>query len=604
MSSKNYNDNLYTYEILADAIDFFTQKFDLQQLAQYAFNFFYRVLSLKSSALFLKQENQFVQVKTTNFAVSDYTISDTERIQRVATLYGHVLISNFETYFPEEVIRKFNVQLIIPLIIHDSLIGFILSDGKNDGAINQRDYAIADTVARLVNHSLENTKNCADLRQTNANLDQKIFNLFTVHHCSKALVAELDLDKLYSLATDVFSEIACSKVTSFGLYDEIAKKIIIRGYKNVTTFKKYYDEFELYDDHYTDHQIVLHYEKDIEKIKNIFVNWRNFKYLDTEYIILIVKKKILGFVTISKSINEREYDSSLFELIDSLATSTYISLSNAMLFLKLKHQNLLNESKYKTLSKLNMLVKNIKNCADFDELCNVSIKTLEIAFGIQKAFIAFRSKNILTIKESIGFQTPVKQLEINKRWYEIDKTGTMHHFHSDHSPRYFTKDFLENIGENNCLVISPINVESFNLDEHAVPLGYIVVLQSSQNLKEELPLLIDTIASNIAPIIKHMYIVEQIKTTYLVNQRERFMHALKTKIFVKKRYFINFYIYYKRILQKPFNDPDLTPYHQYEYYYFDNILFVLSEILLDEDLFDGKTEADSLDELINIVNNE
>ncbi|MHB1392140.1 MAG: hypothetical protein ACYCYE_03510 [Clostridia bacterium] len=41
----------------------------------------------------------------------------------------------------------------------------------------------------------------------------------------------------------------------------------------------------------------------------------------------MVRDNILGFVTISEPVNERKYDQSLFELIESLASSTYISLS-------------------------------------------------------------------------------------------------------------------------------------------------------------------------------------------------------------------------------------------------------------------------------------
>lgn len=597
------NDKIFKHNLFMQAIDFFTQKLNMQQLAKYAFHFFNEMLSLEASAMFLKNKNEFILVQNRNYRVKKYSIQNTEYIQKIATLHGHVLDDNFQAYFHAKDIEMFNAKIIIPLIIHDLVVGFIISCGKKTGTLSKNEYMTADTLMRLVNHSLENIQNYHDLRETNIQLDQKVFNLSTINHCSKTLLSELEIDKLYTLAADVFSEVTCSKVTSFGIYDEILKKVIIRGYKNVYTFDKYYGEFELRNKYYYSNQIVLHYQKDIQKIKEIFVNWSDFAKLDTEYIILLVQEQILGFVTISKSINDREYDEALFELVDSLATSAYIALSNAMLINKIKQQKLMIENKYHILTKLNTLIKNIKNCIDLDELCNVTIKTLHVVFGIDKALISLRINEKYEIKEAIGFKPRHKVIDLSEHWKNIDYEGILCQFHSKENRTYFSEDFLFDVGQSNCLVISPISVESYEFEEDTSPLGYIVVFALSKNMIEDLPLLIDTISGNISPIIKSMLHVEKIKKEYIVNQRESFVNALNKMLFNKKYYFIPFYVYYKKILPTPFEDPDLSAYQEYEYFYFDNILLVLSETALDKNIFDGCVEPNSLDELKEKMSN-
>lgn len=592
---------LFRFEALLQAIDFFTQKFNIQQISQYAFEFTNEILTLNASALFLLEGNNFVLKKTRQYGINYFTIPNTDKIQRIATLFGDIITSNFDHFFEPEDISVFRARLIIPLIIKDQVYGFIISDGKAMNGFNEDDYTMSRTLMRLFNNALSNSTNFAELQDANKELDQKIFNLFSINQSSKILLSELNLSRLYSLSIDIFSELTSSKITALGIYDDIRDRIVIRGYRNVFSNMNYCGEFELRDGQYSSYKIVFHYERDREELERIFVNYEEFKNLESEYIILIVKDKVLGFVTLSKPVNERPYDEALFELIESLSSSTYISLTNALLFKEVTRQKQIIEQKFNVLSKLNKLIKNINNCETIDDLCDLTIKTLHYGFGIRKACIALQGRNGYEIKNATGFTPKNKMLEVGSKWESVPASGMFYRFTNASNSDYFGQSLLEAVGDCNCLIISPLHTDNISIYEESRPLGYIVVFQTPESLKEEEVLLLDTISISIAPVISHMQALENTRSEYIANERELFIKGFNNKVYSKQKYAIDFWVYYKSIVKRPFEDADLTPYIRYESYYFDNMLFVLSEVPLEDETFDGKICTDSMEYLIEHI---
>jgi hypothetical protein len=589
------NNKLHGQDALLQAIDFFSQKFNMSQLSNYAFEFTNQMLSLNSSALFVQTKDGFQLVKVKNYDVAQYLIEDTSKLQRIATFYGNVMTAGFHHFFEEKDLEVFTPQIVIPLIVKDLLYGFIITKGKVDVAISQDDLTMSKALMQLINNSLESCKNLIDLQHTNHELDQKIFNLFSINHSSRMLLSELDLHKLYSLAIDIFSELTSSRITAFGLYDEIKDRIVIRGYKDVFSSTKLQMDFELLDSAYDGYKIVFHYQEDKKLLQGIFKNYQDFKCLDSEYIILIVRERVLGFVTISKPVNDRAYDQGVFELIESLAASTYISFKNAIYFNEINRQRSSIQQKLHTLTNLNILIRNINSCATIEELCDISIKTLHYSFGIRKAFIVIKEKDAFVIKNHVGFELHNNKLEMNTRWENIHQNSVVSYM-SYNAADYFSKSLLEDVGASNCLVIHPISISNTDLEKDQEPLGYIVVLETTDALKEEEALLIETMTNSISPIVSHLQELKKIKDDYVVNQREAFMKSLDAKLLNRNKYLIEFYIYYKKIIQIPFEELDLSCYNQYEYYYFDNMLMIISYDKLHEAQFDGSIEASCIED--------
>lgn len=290
MQNKNeITSTFYRYEALLQAIDFFTQRFNLEYISEFAFEFTNEILTLKSSALFIREGEDYILTKKRLYAYDNYTIQGNLNINQIACFNGNVITSDCNNFFTKEDIENFNIEIVIPLIIDDYLFGFIISDGKSMGNISSSDLAIAQSLMQLFNNSLENSKIFADLKNKNKELDEKIFNLFAINQSVRILLSQTDLQSLYTMVIDIFSEMTGSRITSIGIYDDTSHLIKIQGYRNISTYTTYYTEFQLYSRKCNQNKIVLNVEEDYDICNTIFVNCEEFKMLDAKYVILIIK---------------------------------------------------------------------------------------------------------------------------------------------------------------------------------------------------------------------------------------------------------------------------------------------------------------------------
>ena len=110
MTNDKNTDKIYKYEVLLQAIDFFSQKFTIQELAENAFIFVNKLLPFNSSVLFIKENDLFVQKNTRNYHFSGYTIPNSKSLQSIATYVGNILVSSFDNFFNKEDIIQFNIK--------------------------------------------------------------------------------------------------------------------------------------------------------------------------------------------------------------------------------------------------------------------------------------------------------------------------------------------------------------------------------------------------------------------------------------------------------------------------------------------------------------
>lgn len=568
---------MYRYDALIKAVDFFTQRFTPEQLSKYAFEFANEILTLKASALFIIDGDEFILKSKRLYNIQNYSIKNKTKIQKIATLHGSIILNRFENYFPIEVLDKFDMNLVIPLIIDDLLFGFIISDGKTVGDFNEDDYTMAVCLMRLFNNALENNRNFTDLKTKNKQLDQKIFNLFAINQSARSLLSELELDNLISMAVDIFSEMTSSKITSFGIVDKVSNKLRILGYRNIEDFSTHLADLEIRPQaEFSHRKVMLSLEEDIDLIKELFVNWEEFYSLGAQYVVLLVKDELLGLVTLAEPVNQEDYDIAIFELIESLASFTYIALENAILFEETQRQKQIIEAKYDVLTSFNQLVENINECISIEELCDITLKTLNISFDIEKAFIAFKeNEKQYRIKHSIDDIGVGEILNINEKWEESYDGDMIYNFAAENNQDYLEKDLLDLFYDSTGLVISPIITERFNLEGWESPFAYLLVLKTPNNLQEEEVLLIDTITKNISPTIYHMNVLEEHKQRYIPDKRQLFYESINKKIQEKDKFNVNINIYYRLVETHPFADVDLSMYEKYEHYLIDNYLFII-----------------------------
>lgn len=515
------NNRLERFDILLKAIDFFTQRVHIDQIVDYGYRFFNQLLTGESSALFIRNGKEFVLKRQVGYDINSYKISSSKKLDELPLFHGSIITKNIQSYYAPDVIETFRMKLVLPLIIDTELAGFIFSNGKEDAEFDNDDLMLVDHLMKLINHSLENNQRFLDFQKISSDLDQKIFNLFVINQSTKAILSELKLRELYSIATDVFSEITGSTITSFGIYDPLSNKIKMSGYRNVFSFNHYYTELELSTRKYTSN-IVLHMQRDEAIIRSLFINCEALNMLKAEYIILIVKDEILGVVTIGKSINGDPYSSSDFELIESLASTTYIAITNAQLFNEIQSQKEEIEKKYSALKKLNRLIKTITSANTKDELLTLTLQTLQLGFGVTKAFISEKGdEGDYHIVKSVGLQ------DLNGKSYQIPEAKrnslteeTTYDFEANRIYDYFAnEEFFYQFGEVNGIVLAPIILNVHKPDSDKQIDGFIVVLDTQENLKNEEIIIIDTITKSISPILKQMKKLEEMEEQYMISQK-------------------------------------------------------------------------------------
>ncbi|MEI7025816.1 GAF domain-containing protein [Paenibacillus sp. y28] len=632
----------YRYEGLLLAIEYFSQRFSLDQLAVASFEFVNELLTLRASALFVRDGDQFVLSQKRLYAVETMgdSIADSPRLRRLATFHGQVLQSGFDQYFDTDVMERYRLRLVIPLLIDDVVHGFILSDGKIIGDFQEDDTLIAVTLMRLINNALENSKRLAVLQQINTTLDQKIFNLFAINQSTKALLSEISMNKLHEIATDIFSEISSSKVTAFGTYDELSGKIKMTGYRNVASFKTRYTEFTVKPGATLPRKVVLHLEEDWSAIEELFVNPGDLDLLGARYAVLIISDRLTGMVTLSEPVSDRIYDEATFELIESLAAATCIAITNASLFDKLSRQEETAQKKLRMLSSLNKLVRNIKTCTTPQDVCRFTLKTLQATFGIRKAWIGFLEDDVCHVRYSLGLPgtgEDVHQARDSSRsataseravimagsrhsapgpylasseehrpegtgwagtavlaedsipeeiaftpppaWQAALDGETIYAFTAESAASYFPAQLRELWGPLHGCMICPLTpgTVTASLDE-PVAAGFLVVLETKDTMKEEDLLLLDTMAHNIAPVLHQMSVTDSIRARFVEDPRKAFTEALYNRIDVREQFGIPFFLYYTRIQKHPFRPFTLPPWlESFETFVIDDVLLVFTD---------------------------
>jgi hypothetical protein len=596
--SKSLNEG-YRYEVLLQAIDFFTQRFSLEQIENYAFEFANEILTLHSSALFVYEEEAYVLKNSRLYEEKAYSIPLSQALEEIPVLHGDIIIDQMNRFFSQETIEKFNIKLVIPLIMDDFLYGFIISNGKILSQFDEDDWIIARTLTKLFGSSFENSRQLTELNQKNKQLDQKIFNLFAINQSAKSLLSEVDMNRLYILATDIFSEITCSKVTSFGIYDTHSGSIKVLGYRNVSNYLSISTELRLCDTAYKGKHLVLHLERDLEIVKSIFENWQEFYVLETKYIVLLVKDTILGVVTLSEAVNERIYDESTFELVETLASFTHIAISNALMFKELVTQHERVEKKFNILDMLNKTIQNINAGVTIEEISRLTLKVLELNFGITKAFFAYKQPEGYKANYTLGLKEQTKVFILNDNWEKACYGEMILDFQQDTLHHFFDRDFAEEVGSSNCVVIAPIFSAYGGTEEDTYPKGFLVVLETYDSLKEEEILLIDTITKNISPVIYQMDSNKKLQEEYIKDPLQQFIDATAIKLEEKRDYELDFYLYYKVVAINPFKRAEDFFVEGEACYQINNFIFVLTYDELEDKSFCRCPDFETIEEVID-----
>lgn len=532
------SEKLFRYNGLLQAIDFFSQKLNFDQVVESAFDFVNELLMTSSCAVFAVNNDKFQLKKFKGDKVSKFELIYTDEIRNLAMFHGTIISGKdlLERYFSEELIEEFNLNFAIPMIIENYIYGMILVSNSTDMSPGSDDSIIAESLMKLINNALENYKRYEELQKANKELDEKIFNLFAINQSSKALLSELDIDLLNSLSVDVFSELTQSATTAFIVYDEKHEQFILKGFRDV--FRKIdTDDIHLvhnYSAIIDVNKVILDLSVEKDKIyfNNLFINGIDkISGLNAKYIILLCKNaKLLGFVTLGETVTGIPFNKSIFELIESLAASTYTAFSNAKLFDQVNEQKQVIKNKLDKLTMLNNLMRNINCSSTVDTLIEMTMKTLEVSFGIEKALFGIYSndKEGFTIKGSIHINSMDYFSKLEDSWKDVMIGKSVVDVGMDKASIYFDEKITKQIGDSAGVLIFPIFIERLDIEIF----GYLAVfgMKNVNITDEETMLIIDNIAGHISPVLANLTTIEEQARFLLPNYIEMFKVTLKERV--------------------------------------------------------------------------
>ncbi len=557
--------DLYRYNGLLEAIRFFSNRLTLDQITDAAFDFVNELLTVHKSAMYLLKNNGYELVKQRGFKSSHAKIEMTKELSQFALYVGNVINgkNTLMQYFPEELLDELDATVMLPLLLEDKLYGFFLLSGRITASFNENDIFVCTTLMNLFNNSLEGSNRLERLQIINHELDEKIFNLFAINQSAKAMLTEHRLEQLYKLAVDVFSELTQSAHTGFVLYDDFSEKYVLKAYRNVFDPSGSYELFalEINPDIIHKKQILdLSDENDIASFCEMFAGGKELlEYLNASYVVFIFgdSKKLLGFVTLGRTVTGNKYKKSAFELVDSLASYTYIALSNAMLIETVNRQKMLLQEKLDRLIKLNRLSKNINSALESSTLLELTLETLVVSFGVQNAMITLydETNDCLNIKNATDLSLVDSVISINPSLDPLKKGRVIFESDSDNISSILGSELAKAVSSISGVLIIPMTLERYE----TVFIGAIIILKLKDGLlsDEENILIFETIANQIAPLIDGFINLEKQQSLLKQDASKLFLMNLESQISECRIY--DFDMEIVRII-----DNEATPYSESE----------------------------------------
>lgn len=572
------------YGQLLESIDFFAQNLSFEQIVSYGYNFIHSIIGLSASGVFVLEENTFVlkQSRDAEFKMSSFAYDG--RMDLLATKFGRAMQVELDLYFDADFINTNEITFAFPILVKNKTVAVIFSKSEQFDLSDEKCSASIHGINQMVNKATENAINFKQVKRVNAELDKKIFNLLFVNHSTKAFMSELDLSKLYQLCIDVISEITASTVTSFALYEPQLSKIVLKGYKNILTYQTIYCELETVESTEAIFQIIYHIERDYEKLSLLFKSPEKFKILEAEYIVLLVKKDILGFVTIGKNIGGNDYSMELLNQIESLSSSIYIAISNAQFIQKISRQKNEISTHLNMIEALNRAIKTINSCESLKELSHITMRTINLAFDYTKALIAVKNDEGYQVIGTLGFDYTGEVTFVDKF---IEKHGGELYFDPirNRGTHYIHTSLLKEIGQHNCFVSVPIVADEYNKEK---PIGFILAFESKNRLENNQVLALDTIGNSVAPLVKQLKHNEQMKKQFIINQEYEFLKKLNNAIKNRDTYCLDFVVHFKKLMLKPFETFDDTPYEGLQIFIVGDLLLHISTSQVANELFEGQ----------------
>lgn len=540
MTNKNSNESMvYRFKGLIHAIEFFSQRFDTEQIIQYAVDFIDELMIVDKVIVYALDDTVYKPVVQRGYDVGDFSFAATKNIQDIVVLHAGLFYpDDLKRLFPESLTIHSPGKLGIPLIMDKRLYGVIILDRNGEeSTFTSDDQIIASALMNLYYTALTNFQSYDELIRIKKRLDEKIFNLFAINQSSKVLMSTLEIEDICRLSISVFSELTQSAITSMFIYDEVSEAYKMMAIQNVYQLNMASDMSAFQTDQLEKMTYKSYFDMNNEEERALFnVCFHNGELLldelKPEYVIPVYKSEhLLGFITLGKRVNDSLYNDSIIELVESLSSSLYVSISNAIQVKTIQEQKKEIDSKLNKLMTLNLLIKNINTSSSFENLLMITKDTLTLSFGVQCGLIAQydEGSKSLVVRESIECSDFARTLP-NEKILPAMLEGKIIVANSiQEADDILGHDFTKHIEDNysGALVI-PIYLDKYELEL----LGIICIFDVDNQIigDDENKLIFESVSNAIAPVWYQLGQMERIKETYSENGAAKFKEQLIREI--------------------------------------------------------------------------
>lgn len=531
--------DIYRYNGILEAIRFYANRLNFQQITDTAFDFVNELLTVDKSVMFLMSDGCYVLQKNRGITPVHTRVEQTQELAGFALYVGNVVNGRdaLAAFLPTELLDEVGATVMIPMVLEDRLHGFFLLSGRVSAKFNEGDILVCETLMNLFNNALESCNRLEKLQVTNKELDEKVFNLFAINQSAKAMLTEHRLEDLYSLAVDVFSELTLSANTGFFLYDEASEKFILKAYRDVFHSGGLEDlRFNLVGSNLinTSKQIVdLSDEGDVAYFNSLYEEGIDpLKIIKARYVVFIYGKqgKILGFVCLGETVSGTLYKKSSFELVDSLASYTYIALSNAMLLKVVSDQKRQLQLKLDRLMTLNALIKNINSADNCDHMIDLAMQTLLVSFGVESGLITLYriDKDDLVVHSAHDLSLNGLSIPMNERLQPLKEGHVVFESESVLVPQYVGPEIADVIRFKSGVLIIPMTLERYDVKL----IGALVIFKLKDGVvsNEENVLTFETIANHMAPLVEGFTTLEKRMKEYKLDMVQIFLTEVEAQI--------------------------------------------------------------------------
>lgn len=570
---------------LDEPLDFFSQVLSLEQLTEYGFQFLCGIFDIKLGAIYMLENDQYSLKYKVGECCYMPSHPRTKELKHIATLYGRTLEREFEQYFDESFIRCCKIKLVIPITVQDELKGFIVSsDNYEDGFTDEKRHFV-ESVKTLMNMAFQISYSYDAHKEMERSLDRKIYNLFFNNQSTRILLSELNLDNIYKLCIDVIRELTSSAVTTMALFDEVRNRVVTKGYIDIINFKSEYIELEIREPYKPSESIIYSVSEDKACLESLFVNPEEiYKLKGISHIVILGKEKLLGYIGVGDPLNGHAYDKEIFEQIESLATSMYLAVTNALQVKQMAVQAQRISDQLKRLEGINKAIRNINSCQDISEMSEIVLDTMVYAFNVERMVFCAQQKNEMVVLGTRGFETFPHKIAF------IEEVGdqTTYCVGDELVERYFEPDLGKLLSNGSANIIAPVHLDVID-EQFGGNLAYLMIFDLNQPMREEAIMGITAIANSMAPLLKQFLLLDDMRNKMIENPEFLMCSKINQYEEEMRAYQLEYRVYYKKMEHQPFEEFDVSLFENFDYVCWDGYIycFIYTEELMDESLFDG-----------------